>query len=281
MLTKVTAYSQWASIGPLVLNIMNRPDTDLFEVRNIDGLGAVKANVNTTPFGSIAGESFIGTSVGKRNLVLTLGLDPDWNDWTISKLRRLLDNTFMPQQSIRLVFESLEFSPVEISGWIESNEPNMFSKDPEQQISIICPDLYFKSVDPVVIQGESDQIAWPITYEGNVETGINVQVSKKSGSDPVYTYVRVHDPDPRYLRVTDLVSGHPLATNKDLFMNSIPGDKYVESRTTANVKTNLLANTLLVPNWPTINPGTETFDVYSDVGVQNWTLTYYNLFGSL
>ena len=126
MLTKVTAYSQWSNLDPLVFNVINRPETDLFEVRNIDGLGAVKADVNTTPLGSVDGESFVGSSVGKRNIVLTLGLTPDWNDWTMSRLRRLLDKYFMPKLKIRFVFETMEFSPVEIFGYIESNEPNIY-----------------------------------------------------------------------------------------------------------------------------------------------------------
>jgi hypothetical protein len=143
VLTKVTAYSQWANVDPLVLNVINPSDSDLFEVRNIDGLGPVKADVNTTPR-STPGVSFVGTNVGGRNIVLTLGLNPDWDNWTFSRLRRFLDKFFMPEQHIRLVLETMEFSPVEISGYIESNEPNMFSKDPEHQISIICPGSVFQ-----------------------------------------------------------------------------------------------------------------------------------------
>jgi hypothetical protein len=174
VLTKVTAYSQWANVDPLVLNVINPSDTDLFEVRNIDGLGPVKADVNTTPR-SIPGVSFVGTNVGGRNIVLTLGLNPDWDDWTFSRLRRFLDKFFMPEQQVRLVFETMEFSPVEISGYIEANEPNMFSKDPEHQISIICPDLYFRSVDIVTYLARTDEDPLEIDYEGNVATGCSFE----------------------------------------------------------------------------------------------------------
>lgn len=265
-----------------MLNIINRPDTDLFEVRNIDGLGAVKATVNTVPFGSVDGESFVGTNVGKRNIVLTLGLDPDWDNWTISKLRRLLDRTFMPQQSVTLQFESMEFSPVEISGWIESNEPNMFSKDPEQQISIICPDLYFKSIDAVVISGQSDQIPWPIDYEGNVETGLNVRVSKLSGTDPTNMRVKLMDPNESSIFVTPTFA--PVDANHDLFVNTVPGNKYIQRiSNNPGVATvdNLLSASAINPRWLKIGPGTDTFQVIPDQGVSSWVLTYWNLFGSL
>jgi hypothetical protein len=285
VLTKITAHSQWANVDPLDFNVINRPDTDLFEVRNIDGLGPVKANVNTTPMGSVDGESFVGSSVGKRNIVLALGLTPDWDQWTVSRLRRLLDKYFMPKLETRLVFESMEFSPVEISGYVESNEPNMFSKDPEHQISIICPELYFKSVDPVTIAtGQTDQVPWPIDYEGNVETGLIVRVSKMSGADPTYANVGVHDSDGTYIEVQDLASGHPVDSTKDLYVNTVPGDKYAKTITNAagpvTVK-NLLNYVTFQPTWPVIGPGTESFYVASDAGVQSWVMSYYNRFGSL
>lgn len=282
MLTKVTAYSQWANVDPLVFNVINRPETDLFEVRNIDGLGSVKADVNTTPYGSVAGESFVGSNVGKRNIVMTIGLDPDWDDWTVSRLRRLLDKTFMPQLQVSLAFETMEFSPVEISGYVESNEPNMFSKDPEHQISIICPDLYFKSVDPVIITGQTDDDPKEIEYEGNVESGMTVRVSKLSGSDPNHVGIRVNDPNDTYIEAGP-VTGNAVTSGKDLYMNSVPGDKYIKTITNDVSATvvNLLSVSEIVQRWPVIGPGTETFDIFSNAGVQSWSMSYYNLFGSL
>lgn len=283
MLTKVTVYSQWANIDPLVLNIINRPDTDLFEVRNIDGLGEVKADVNTAPLGSVDGESFIGAGVGKRNIIFTIGLTPDWNEWTVSRLRRLLAKYFASKLKVRLVFESMEFAPVEISGYVESNEPNMFSKDPEQQISIICPDLYFKSVDPVVINGNSDMAPIDIDYEGNVETGINVSVRKYNNGDPDATFakIRVDDPLENSIQVAQ-----PAGFRETFIMNSIAGDKYLRRINFEGHKSNLLNSAIIIDNnsrkrrWPMVGPGTDKFRVEADV-IQRWTLTYYPLYGSL
>lgn len=279
MLTKVTAYSQWTTVDPLVLNVVDRPETDLFEVRNIDGLGAVKADVNTTPLGSIAGESFNGTNVGKRNLVFTLGLTPDWNVWTMSKLRQLLDKYFMPQQTIRLVFEGTEFSPVEIFGYIESNEPNMFSKDPEQQISIICPKLYFRSVAPVVITGQSTDLPIEIEYEGNVEAGIHLAATKASGADPTYIGVRIND---SFIFAELTGFGSPVDDNRDFELSTIPGEKYIRSIIIPDgTIINLLNFAQVGVRWPLVSPGALSFDVESSAGIQDWTLTYYPLFGSL
>lgn len=283
MLTKVTVYSQWANVDPLVLNIVNRPDSDLFEVRNIDGLGDVSAEVNTTKLGSIDGESFVGSNVGKRNIVLTVGLTPDWQDWTMSRLRRLLARYFTTKLRVRMVFETMEFSPVEIFGHIESNEPAMFSKDPEHVISIICPELYFKSVDPTVIDGQTDMDPLEIEYEGNVETGMNVIVldTFTPGTNPAWAKIQVNDPLENSILVDD-----PTDLNENLHFNSIPGDKYVKRINIAGPETNLLNSAVIVDNndrdrqWPKIGPGTADFAVTSDE-LLAWQLTYYNQFASL
>jgi hypothetical protein len=279
VLTKVTAYSQWTSADPLELNLVDRPETDLFEVRNIDGLGAVKADVNTVPRGSGAGSSFSGTNVGERNLVFTLGLTPDWNIYTISKLRRLLDKYFTPEQEIRFVFESDEFSPVEISGYIESNEPSIFSRDSEQQISVICPEPYFKSVNPIVIQGTVGDPPTAIEYEGNVKTGFHVRFD--GAGDEISFWVM--KPQESMIRVNLDDAGYQLENLRHAEINTVPGDKYVRvylfSFSAPPVS---ILNYAEIDEWLVIDPDTISVRAEASLGdTPDWTLTYYNLFGSL
>ncbi len=79
-------------------------NTDALQIRNIEGLGPVKASVNTSPFGSVDGESYTGSNVGKRNIVMTLGLNPNWRDQSMASLRQLLYAYFMPKQFVKLRF---------------------------------------------------------------------------------------------------------------------------------------------------------------------------------
>ena len=289
MLTKVTAYSQWVGEDPLVLNVINHSDTDLFEVRNIDGLGAVKADVNTTPLGSVKGSALAGTNVAERNLVFTLGLDPDWDEWTVSRLRRFLDKYFMPEQQVRFELETMEFSPVEIFGVVESNEPNMFSKDPEQVISVICPEPDFVALDETVVEGTTDMFwveDWvDLPYEGNVETGINVEVTKVSGSDPTSIGIETSADDlGSYPGWFITAAATPVTTDtKKFIVNSMPGDKYAHNVTiSSGVITNRLNDMWGNSKWQTMRPGSNKFAVITDTGgIQSWILKYKARFGSL
>lgn len=284
MLTTVKAYS--FPDDPLIMSLIV-PETDVIQIRNIDGLDPVKATVNTSPRGSRDGSSYKGSNVADRNIVLTLGLNPDWVIWTMSKLREHLNTYFMPKSYVRLVFESDEKTPVEIFGYVESNSQSQFSKDPEIQISVICPDPYFKSIDGINIEGQSNAAAIPIEYEGDIETGVIVHVQKAFGSPAVYPTNIVFTLQGGYYSVVaaDTVSGHPVDAAHDLYISSKVGDKYIRRYTNApgpSTYTNLLNDSLLVNGkWPIIGPDTDSVQVTSDAGVQDFMMSYSPLYGGL
>ena len=280
MLTKLEAYSSWESAPVLPLSDNGREETDLIQIRNIDGLDPVKASVNTSPFGSIDGVAYTGSSVPSRNIVLTLHPNPDWNNWSFESLRRLLYSYFMPKQLTRLVFSSTDMPPVEIYGYVESAEVSQFSKDIELLASIICPDPYFTAVSPTVLAGQSSDGSNPlkINYNGSIEAGINVEVTRLSDPAPTVIGVQIGDPSLSYYRVTATVSA-----SMYFLTNSVPAQKYVRNVTlNTGVITNLLSKTQRGSNWPTLKPGVNNFSVITDTpGNQDWQLTYFERFGGL
>ena len=276
MLTTVKAYSSWKSAP--VLDLSGRgPETDLLQVRDIEGLGPVKAAVNTTPYGSMDGEAYTGSLVNSRNIILTIGLNPDWADWSMESLRRMVYTYFMPKLQTKLVFESNdEFPPVEISGYVESVEPNIFSKDVEVQVSVICPDPYFIAVDPIVVSGISNA-EHLINYNGSIETGIYVKVNERDLPAPTLIGIQIDETSESYFRVAASVSA-----TKYFEMNSLPGNKYVQNvELGTGIITNLLSKMAEGSSWPTLQLGEQTFSITSNFGVQDWELRYFEKFGGL
>jgi hypothetical protein len=262
----------------LPLDPLGRAETDLVHIRNIEGLGPVNAAINTTPLGSLDGNIFVGSSVASRNIVLTLAPNPDWSTWTYEKLRQLIYTYFMPKKMVRLVFETDEFSPVEIFGYIESNEPKIFSKDGEIQVSVICPYPYFTSVDPVVMTGTTYDDAIVVDYEGTVESGVVVEMHYVSGVAQTGALVRIGDELGPSMYVYTTID----ATNY-YKMSSIPGQKYIQLvNVSTGVITNLLSEVEAGSIWPAFQPGENTVLVTGAGGSpSDWTLTYYNRFGGL
>lgn len=286
MITEVKAYSAWNSAPTLPLDVAGRAETDLIQIRNIDGLDPVKASVNTSPYGSIDGGSYIGSNVPSRNIVLTIKANPNWDDWTYESLRKLVYQYFMPKLATRLVFISDDIDPVEISGVVESCENNMFSKDPEILVSIVCPDPYFTAVDPIVLTGQTIDFGDTpavVAYAGNVETGFKLKVSYAAGSSPLSLAVQMGDlgaPDTSYITIETTVDA-----NKYFEMSTVQMKKYFQSvNVSGGAITNLLSKvgTQQGSMWAKLRPGNNKLSVITfSAGTQDWELSYYARYGGL
>jgi hypothetical protein len=278
VLTKVRAYSSWHSAPILPFDADGRAETDFIQIRNIDGLNPAKASVSTSLYGSVDGASLMGSGVGTRNIVLTVHPNPDWLTWSFESLRRLIYSYFMPKRDVRLVFESDEIPPVEITGVVEDVSVNMFSKDQEFLVSIICPDPYFITVDPVILTGQANE-AQPriIDYGGDIETGFNVKVSFSSGASPTAIEVQIGVPI-----INDFVVKASVNNTNYFNLNSIKLRKYVQNINTSDgTITSLLSSILEGSTWPMFQPGENEFLVKTDLGIQDWELTYYERYGGL
>lgn len=282
MLTEVKAFSSWSSAPKLLLNPSGRAETDLIQVRNIEGLDPVKASVSTSPFGSIDGASYTGSSVLSRNIVLTLSPNPDWNIWSYESLRQLLYSYFMPKRITRLVFYSDDMIPVQISGIVESVEVNMFSKDPEIKVSIICPNPYFIALNPIVRTGQTVRPGGAtiiVNYNGTIESGMFIKVTSLTAPNPTFISIQLGDPQISYFAVEATVD-----SSKYFEMSSLPMQKFVQNvDINTGVITNLLSKIYIQEGslWPILQSGENEFCVITNQGVQDWELTYFERFGGL
>jgi Phage tail protein RIFT-related domain len=280
VLTVVRAFSSWRSAPTLPLALDGRPETDLIQVRGIEGLEPVKATINTAPFGSVDGSDFTGGNVPSRNIVLTLHPNPNWDTWRYENLRKLLYSYFMPKKPVLLVFESDDISPVEITGYVESVGVNIFSKEPELQVSVICPYPYFSTVDPIVVTGTAiapGGVSETITYNGTIEAGIAVKVSFTSGSSPTYIQIQIGD-----TAVSTFIVDATVDAGRYFQLSSVPMQKFVQNVSIADgVITNKLSSVREGSEWPILQPGDNDFSVITNGGVLDWELSYFELFGGL
>lgn len=281
MLTKLEVFGLRSLVPTLPLAEDGTSGTDPIQVLDVKGLEPVKAGITTSPYGAYDGESFGGSSVGKRNIVLTLGLNPDWHIQTMGELRQLLYNYFMPKLNVRLRFTSTYFPVCQIDGIVESMDPNIFSKDPQVNVSIICPDPYFVAVEEESITGlTSDGTEFTtVEYQGSVPTGFNLEVNQASGAPGNNTIQLILQGE--YSPQVFVAKG--LLTATDRFeMSSIVGKKYVRSVSlTTGLVTNELNNIAVDAEWPELYPTVNRVAVFTPVPDQNWELSYFARFGGL
>lgn len=121
----------------LTLDLFHPEDSGLI-IQNIEGLGPPKADILTTEFGTTDGSYFTHARANNRNIVITLAMMfiPQIED-----ARQKTYRYFPLKKKLKLTVKT-DNRTLECEGYVESNEPVIFSEQETTQISIICPDPY-------------------------------------------------------------------------------------------------------------------------------------------
>lgn len=132
-----------AAEAPYKIDLIRPGLEELYIKGDIDGLGAGKADLFISERASMDGNTFNGARFGSRNITFTVGfgdrLDPEFG-------REICYDILPIKEEVTLLFES-ERKTVMIKGYVESNDPSIFTKDPANDISIVCVENpYFQSL---------------------------------------------------------------------------------------------------------------------------------------
>ena len=187
---------------------LTNPWKEGLAIASIDGLGPGQATINVADISSKDGGLFNSARKGSRNIVISL-IFMDHDTLTIEDLRRKCYTYFPLKKNVKLKFTTSDGKTVKdffIDGYVESNEPNIFSSREGTTISIICPQPYFytskeqeqrfsissnpdfsfafskvPSNNNELLMG--DVVSYVVSnlyYEGDADTGIVVDIEFKS-----------------------------------------------------------------------------------------------------
>lgn len=288
VLTKMKVYGS-RTAAQVLLPSDGGIDTDAIQIKKVTGLGPVQAQVTTTQYGASNGERLANTFVGKRNIVINFGLNPDWATQTMEELRAILYTYFMTGQIVKLEFQGTNIPDVAISGVVESCEPDIYSQDPEFVVSVLCPMSNFVAVEPTVVEGLSSdpmfsvQAPTEIEYEGNAPCGFVLKIHKNPLSAP----------DQDFNSWAELIMASP-SIEVFRFLSIADEDRYIRINTklgkksvvNVNIDTGVTENDLgwvdASAGWPMLQAGLNTVLLQSDTVYSHpWELTYFAEFGGL
>lgn len=155
-----------------------------YVVKNIDGLGPVKATIVTIPYVGMDGGAYQTANVDMRNIVIKLGYNPSYvSSDPFGDLRRGLYPYLSPKMWVEMHFISTSMEEVSIVGYVESLEPSMFTAEPEVTISILCPDPYFSALAPIEISQvcqvtpETWEFYFTIENLGTADSGLILEIT--------------------------------------------------------------------------------------------------------
>lgn len=199
-------------LGDSIKLDLTRPEQSGFVVHSITGLGPGEANINTTEVSTNDGSLFNSSRLPSRNIVI--GLKFLWKN-SIEDVRQLSYKHFPIKKKLTLLIET-DNRQAEIDGYVETNDPNIFSKEEGSDISIICPNPFFYSagengknttifygVEPMfefpfsneslfecllemgAIQNQTEKV---ITYNGDSEIGVIITIHAVGAASKIAIY---------------------------------------------------------------------------------------------
>ena len=269
----------------LKLTLANPEESGLI-VKSIEGLGPSKANINTTELATMDGSVYSSARTTERNIVLTLAMmfAP-----TIEDSRQKTYHFFPVKGKVKLVIET-DNRQVQTEGYVESNEPDIFSEAETAQISILCPDPYFydaSSSSSTLFMDASAQFEFPfsnesvtepmiefsiiridsraiINYEGDSDTGLIITLHPVATVSDITLY-NVTTKESMAIDTDKItaITGTAFAPGDDIIISTIKGDKYVRLLRNG-FYTNIISALAKDADWLQITPGDNIFDFTTD-----------------
>lgn len=277
-----------------ILNINTRePRSSGLAVYNIENISSPEADVNITPVLSSGGGGLFNSSRPKvRNIVLSLALWDEAED--LDNIRRRLYKYFPLGEKIRLRLVS-ETRDAYIDGIVESVSVEIFTKIQTAEISLLCPDVYFRDTEIVrhVFSGTTSGFTFPfmnnslvddeivfgnistsheknIFYDGDATTGLIIAMRMKGPVSNIRMYNTSMSSDGMVLdddKITTIV-GSPLTVGDVVTINTKRNEKEV-SLMRNGVKYNILNALGRSTSWLSLQSGDNVFVYTADSGVEN------------
>lgn len=131
--------------GESILCEFAKPWDTGFLITEIEGMGPVKSDIQTTDISSGNGSRYNSARMDERNIVMHIMFYETDEFVLIENLRHKTYQYFPCKQKVKLTMTT-DNRQLYIEGYIESNEPDIWSEQETTEISIICPDPFFREV---------------------------------------------------------------------------------------------------------------------------------------
>lgn len=284
---------------------LTRPEKSGLIVKNIEGLGPPKANINSAEVATIDGGIFTSARMVQRNIVITLAMmwDPLIED------ARLKAYKFFPVKKPIHLEILTDRRHAECDGYVESNTPTIFSKNEEAQISIICPDPFFYELglEEVAFSGVHPIFEFPFSnesltenliefgdirydnraildYKGDADTGVRMVAHVMNGSVENFTIWNVDTRERIKVDTTKIMrlTGIQFSQGDDIEINTKIGEKFIRLLHDGKYY-NIISCINKDADWFQLTSGRNTFTFTADAGESNMMVTFHyrNAYGGI
>lgn len=157
-------------------------DEPVYQIISIQGLNPPPAKINTTTVVGLDGARYNSARLETRNLVLTVKING-----AVEQNRLRLYRYFRTKEWCTFYYSNGSLD-VNIEGYVETVECDLFSNAEMAQISILCPFPYFRSISEIVADSSTvfAQFVFPFTINLGEPVVISTIEDESDGSVDVY-----------------------------------------------------------------------------------------------
>lgn len=281
------------------------PEKSGLIVESIDGLGPPKADINSNEVATIDGGMFTSARMQQRNIVIQLAMmfDP-----LIEDARIRVYKYFPIKKPVHLEVIT-DYRHAECDGYVESNEPDIFTNHETAQVSIICPDPFFYELgaEAIAFAGVHPLFEFPFSnesltenliefgdirddnravlyYKGDTDTGVQITIHVMTGTAENITIwntdtrEKIRIDTTKIKRLTDIT----FSQGDDIEINTKIGSKSVRLLHDGKYY-NIISCVNKDADWFQITAGRNTFTFVADAGDNNLMVTFYyrNAYGGI
>lgn len=277
-------------LGESITLELRNPEKSGFLIKEITGLGPVKANINMIDIATKDGSIYNSSKKETRNVVLNLLFveKPTMED------TRILSYKYFPLgQQVRLLVKT-DKREAYVTGYVEKNEPNIFSKEEGTQISIICPDPYFYStiLDDTTFFGVEPLFEFPfentslvlptlefakivhkkentVYYSGDAPTGVTIAIHALGPVKDLTIYnINTRESMSINSQLLEEMTGASIIAGDDITICTVKGNKTI-TLLRNGIETNIINALGRNINWFQITKGDNIFSFTASEGDSN------------
>lgn len=152
-------------------------DESNFQILSITGLNPPNAQINTSTVAGLDGSKFNSSKLESRNIVITLKINGD-----IEANRIDLYKYFTTKEWCKFYYEN-EHRNVYIDCYVETFECDFFTNNETAQISLICPQPYFKDMEEIIDDISKVLAKFKFPFAHGSKGATNPDVEKDDSTD--------------------------------------------------------------------------------------------------
>lgn len=222
-----------------------------YQIVKIDGLIPPKSQIFTNSIANLHGEMFKSSKLEMRNIVINLRVNGD-----VEKNRIDLYTYLIPSKWCKLYFKNGRRN-VFIDGYVENIEADLFVINQTLQISIVCPEPAFQSLEIVQSDLSKEQSGFEFPFSipstgiefsslfddyvavlvntGDVDSGIIIEIS--SSYMTVANPVIYNSETGEYIKINDTVS-----RGEQIIINTTKGKKSIIKRWASGTEKSIMSS---------------------------------------